>query len=306
MKYGFKIGVIGWIIVFASMYGYANEAQGYKVVLASFTTFDEAKAKLVKLESEMGEGERTLQSKYHFEILARASGKAFILGIEPLETKEVTDEVMKQFQHLYPNAYSNGYFGPTEGAVLLKHTQAAPIVEEMNQTISKKIEIPVESKPIEAVATLEKEEKKTSLLWMTFFGVILLMVAVFIVFKRRISPKKELSSKSDKEVFEVKNEEQIVSEVQSPVVTNTPIIKIESSPSDIFYRLKKNIFFVTLLKELKEASDSKEASRCCELIDEILRYQKNFKKSDIITTLEHLIESKDFEQLSAVLHNEIT
>lgn len=300
MKYGFKIWIIGWIIVFSSVYVYGNEAQGYKVVLASFTTFDEAKSKLVKLESEMGEGERALQAKYHFEILARASGKAFILGIEPLESKEVAGEVMIQFKHLYPNAYSNGYFGPTEGAVLLKHTQAALMVKETNQTLSKKIETPVESKPI-----VKKEEKKISLLWVTVFGVITLIMAVFIVFKRRSSSKKELSSKSDKEVSEVKNEEQMVSEIKSPLVTSIQNTVIESSPRDIFYRLKKNIFFVTLLKELKEASDSKDVSLCCGLMEEILRYQKNFKKSDIITTLEQLVENKNFEQLSAVLHNEI-
>lgn len=305
MKQGFKIGIIGWLMVLLSLCLYADEAKGYKVVLASSATLDEAKSKLTSLEGKLGEHEWALQEKYHFEILARASGKAFIVCIEPLATKEDANEVMKQFNHLYPDSYSNGYFGPTEGSLVLKHPQATPMVEEMNQSTTKKVEAPVESKPSEAVYVPKEEGGKSSLFLMAAAGAVVLMAILFFGFIRRKSSKVKASDQIEKEVSKEKNIEKNVPEMkESIIVRDVPVI--ESSSSDIFYRLKRNIFFMTLLKELKEASDVQEASLCSDLMEEIMRYQKNFQKSTAITTLEQLVQNEDFAQLSAVLHNEIS
>jgi len=306
MKNGFKVWIIGWIIIFSSMYGYANEAKGYKVVLGSFSTFDEAKAKLAKLEHELSEDDYLLQKKHHYKIVARASGKAFIVGVEPLETKAVADEVIRRFKHICPDAYSNGYFGPTQGAVFLEHISSAPAVEEANRSIPEKVEKSVNSKPIDVVNLPREEKEKFPLLWVIAAGSIVLMIVAFIGVKRRTPAKEGSSIQHEKETSEAKSNEEIGSEVADvPAVIKASPVWIESAEKDIFYRLKKNVFFMTLLKELKEASESKDASRCRDLIDEVLRYQKNFRKSEVITTIERLVETKEFDQLAFFLNREI-
>jgi hypothetical protein len=57
--------------------------------------------------------------------------------------------------------------------------------------------------------------------------------------------------------------------------------------------------------ELKTAADNKDDQRCHDLMDEVLRYQKNFRKSDIIETMEKFIEMKAYDQLSAFINREI-
>ncbi|MFH0709968.1 MAG: hypothetical protein V2A75_07170 [Pseudomonadota bacterium] len=304
MKYGFKVWMIGWLVILSAVYGYASEAKGYKVVLASFPTFDEAKSKLASLDGKLGVNERAIQEKYHYEIVARSSGKAFILAIEPLETKAITDQVIKQFEHLYPDAYSNSYFGPTKGAIVLEHAQIAPVVEDVNRSIIQKVEKRPEVKTIEAKNPPMNDEEKIVPFWIIITGVLVLTAVLFRVFKRRAPTQVSSSTQSEKEILEVNDMEEIVSEeVELPEISVT--VHSQSEENDIFYRLKKNIFFMTILKELKDAAEAKDASRCHDLMNEVLRYEKNFRKSNVITTMEKLIESKNFSQLSAFINNEI-
>ncbi len=304
MKYGFKVWMIGWLVILSAVYGYASEAKGYKVVLASFPTFDEAKAKLAILDSQLGADERAIQEKYHYEIVARSSGKAFILAIEPLETKAITNQVIKQFEHLYPDAYSNGYFGPTEGAIVLEHTQIVPVVEDVNRSILQKVEKSTKVKIIEAKNPPMNDEEKIVPFWIIIAGVLVLTAVLFRVFKRRVPTQVSSSTQSEKEILDVNGMEEIISEeVELPEVRVT--VHSQSDENDIFYRLKKNIFFMTILNELKDAAESKDASRCHDLMNEVLRYQKNFSKSNVITTMEELVESKNFSQLSVFINGEI-
>lgn len=305
MKYGFKVWMIGWLVILSAVYGYASEAKGYKVVLASFPTFDEAKAKLASLDDKLGVNERAIQEKYHYEIVARSSGKAFILAIEPLETKTIADQVIKQFEHLYPDAYSNGYFGPTEGAIVLEHTQIAPVVEDINRSILQKVEKSTKVKTIEAKNPPINDEEKSVPFWIIIAGVLVLTAVLFRVFKRRASIIQVPSPiESEKETLEVNGMEEIISEeVELPEVRVT--VPSQSDENDIFYRLKNNMFFMMILKELKDAAESKDASRCHDLMNEVLKYQKNFSKSNVITTMEELVESKNFSQLSVFINGEI-
>ncbi|MCX6061994.1 MAG: hypothetical protein NT103_07090 [Campylobacterales bacterium] len=306
MKYVFKVWIIGCMVIFSAVYGYAGEAKGYKVVLASFPTFDGAKAKLTLLDTQLGVNERAIQEKYHYEIVARASGKAFIVAIEPLETKAITDQVIKQFHHLYPDAYSNGYFGPTEGAIVLEHAKTAPVVTEVNRSILQKVEKISEPKVMEVrSAPIEEKEKNVSF-WIIIAGVIISIAVLFMMFKRRTPAQVSSSIENEKEILEVNSIEEVVpEEIELPAVIVPNPSQLEEAENDIFYRLKKNMFFITILKELKEAAESKDTSRCHDLMHEVLRYQKNFRKSNIITTMEELVESKNFSQLSAFVSNEI-
>lgn len=291
------------LFTFLSIPTYADQFKGYKIVLASFPTFDEAKAKLAILDSQLGADERAIQEKYQYEIVARSSGKAFILAIEPLETQVITDQVIKQFGHLYPNAYSNGYFGPTEGALVLKHTQIAPVVEEINRSIMQKEEKRPEVKAIEIKNTPVEDEEKSVLFWIIIAGITILIAILLSIFKRRITTPSPIESEI--EILDVNNREEIVSE-EIELLANVPDrSQFEAAQSDIFYRLKKNMFFITILKELKDAADVKDASRCYDLMREVLLYQKNFRKSNAIATMDELVEGKNFSQLSAFISNEI-
>jgi hypothetical protein len=291
------------LFTFLSIHTYAAQSKGYKIVLASFPTFDEAKAKLAALDGKLGADERAIQEKYQYEIVARSSGKAFILAIEPLETKVITDQVIKQFGHLYPDAYSNGYFGPTEGALVLEHTQIAPVVEEANRSIVQKVEKRPEVKVIEVKNTPVEDEEKSMLFWIVIAGVSILMAILLSMFKRRIPTPSSIESKI--EILDVNNREEIVSEaIELPANVPDPS-PLEAVQSDIFYRLKKNIFFITILKELKDAADAKDASRCYDLMREVLLYQKNFRKSNAIATMDEWVKGKNFSQLSAFISKEI-
>ncbi|OHD90387.1 MAG: hypothetical protein A2W83_02905 [Sulfuricurvum sp. RIFCSPLOWO2_12_43_5] len=61
---------------------------------------------------------------------------------------------------------------------------------------------------------------------------------------------------------------------------------------------------MTLMGELKAASDSKDDQRCRDLMDEVLRYQKNFRTSEIITVMQNLIETKAYDELALVISRE--
>lgn len=290
------------LFTFLSIHTYAAQSKGYKIVLASFPTFDEAKAKLAILDSQLGADERAIQEKYHYEIVARSSGKAFILAIEPLETKVITDQVIKQFGNLYPDAYSNGYFGPTEGALVLEHTQIATVVDEANRSIMQKVEKRPEVKAIEVKNTPVEDEEKSVSFWIIIAGIGVLIAVLFSVFKRRIPTQAQSSIESEISINNI--EEIVLKEAVLPANVPDPS-PLEAVQSDIFYRLKKNMFFITILKELKDAADAKDASRCYDLMREVLLYQKNFRKSNAIATMDEWVEDKNFSQLSAFISKEI-
>lgn len=321
--------LLGWMLLFATIQTYASELKGYKVVLASFGSFDEAKTALAKLGSNIGASELALQSAYRFEIVARASGKRFMLAVEPIETEKGAESVLKQFKKYYPDAYVNGYFGPTKGAIFFKPLQPANVIGEANVTeadmkgeVEKKIEENGSTAPpLEAVvadknlpadlSVPEESESKTGL----FVSLLIAGAILFALWKARqlkdLKPAKEFKEKYEEAVEEGESEDRVemieseafsaVDEDESPRSIQP---KVFEPDSDIFQKLKKNIFFMTLMGELKTAADSKNDQQCNALMDEVLRYQKNFRKSEIITTMQNLIHSKAYDQLSILITRE--
>lgn len=328
-KNGIKFIVFSWMILFAVMQTYAAEAKGYKIVLASFGTFDEAKTALDTLGSKIGDSELALQKEYHFDIAARASGKAFMLAVEPIETENGAESVLKQFQKYYPDAYINGYFGPTKGAVFFKPLHSVNIIEEAHRTEAnmtldreKKVEENISTtEPLEAVivdknlldglSKAEESKSKTGL----FISFLIVGAIVFALWKARQSkdmqPVKEFKEKYEEAVEEGEREDRIemieseaFSRVEEDEQPHNVQPKVFEPAPDIFYKLKKNIFFMTLIGELKAAADSKDDQQCHALMDEVLRYQKNFQKSEIITVMKNLIETKAYDQLSLFITRE--
>jgi hypothetical protein len=311
-----------WIVLFLTVYTYAGEAKGYKIVLASFPTFDEAKKALDSVGEKIMVEERTLQTKHHFEIVARSSGKAFMLAVEPIETQTDADKVLKTFRQLYPDAFVSSYYGPTEGSVFLKPS----VKSEVNTTVEtnttnvpvaakEKVSVPVEVKVVNEPAVETEESKSALFIVIAFFGIGIVGYLGFKLFRKRFrqvdkSRENGLDEHVPEDLVELIEEEAQTEEAveeSERFLSEKPIspVKVFEPETDVFYKLKKNIFFITLLGELKEAADIKDESRCRDLIDEILRYQKNFRQSVIIAVMDRFVETKAFEHLSALIAKEI-
>lgn len=255
----------------------AKEAKGYKIILVSCQEFNEAKNQMNLLGGKLSKEDWDIQKKYGYTIVARPSGKVFIVAIEPLATKEAVSSVRKQFKKFYPDSYSNGYFGPTEGSVVLspplEKTTKESVLIQKNPILT-----PPVGKP------LEKWE------WIiTVLGLI--AIAIFLTRIRK-------SAQATTTAFQKTKDEKSQA---TPKEAQTEIKKIDSgniAQEDIFYALKKNRFFKMLVDELKGASDRREEQQCYDIIQEMHRYEKKFQTSRILIEMEELINSKKFRQLS--------
>ncbi|AFV96666.1 MULTISPECIES: hypothetical protein [unclassified Sulfuricurvum] len=328
-KNGITFILLSWMILFATIQTYAAEAKGYKIVLASYPTFEEAKAALDKLGSQIGTSELALQKEYRFDIAARASGKAFMLAVEPIETEKGAEFVLKQFKKYYPDAYVNGYFGPTKGAVFFKQPQPESLIEEANATdanmttaakelVEENATVPAPVVPVitddnlpEDFSEPEEPKSKTGLIISLLIAGGVVLVLWRMRKQKSPQPVKEFKEKYEEAVEESESEDRvemieseafsIIEEDETPQNIQPKVFEPEP---DIFYKLKKNIFFMTLMGELKAASDSKDDQRCRDLMDEVLRYQKNFRTSEIITVMQNLIETKAYDELALVISRE--
>ncbi len=306
---------------------HAAEAKGYKIVLASFGTFDEAKGKLNDLSKRLGEDEKNLRNEYGFEIVARPSGKAFMVAIEPLKSEEDAKAVLNSFKKFYPDGYINGYFGPTEGAVFLPKEESKPAVPpsqsmgETNQTHEENITVPsapsvtspskVEPTPVDK--TTPEEPRQTLWIVIGILGIAALGLTGWLLRgKKGDEPQRPFKEQYEEMSNEEENEDRvevIESEayaiVEENKVHHEDEVKQFIPESDIFDKLKKNSFFITLLGELKGAAELKDHPRCSDLMDELMRYQKNFKKSVKMDALRQMANAREFERLATFINNEM-
>lgn len=250
----------------------ANEIHQYKIILASYPKIEEAKSKMEILGSTLTEEDWAAQKKYGYHIVARPSGELFIIAIEPLETKESVERVLKRFQQFYPDAYSSDYFGYTKGALFLSRTSTKKIIPTKSDT------------PIEKTITKVNSTEKL----MQIGGWILLGLGA-VAIGALINRIRKLQEK-ETEPFDL-----------NPKVENPDIQETESmmdAKEDFFHTLKTNKFFLLLLDELKTASDEREIEQCHNLVQEMRRYEKKLHPSRIITEMSELIDAKQFSQLS--------
>lgn len=94
-----------------------TKPQGHKIVLNTFSTLQEASAKMDKIV--LSDRTAQLKAKYGFDIVSRSSGKSYILAVEPIQDEHGTQEVLSHFKTVFKDAYSSGYYGPTVGSVFL-------------------------------------------------------------------------------------------------------------------------------------------------------------------------------------------
>jgi hypothetical protein len=267
---------IALVIIFGTS-GYCADSKGYKIILASFPNFDNAKTKMELLGKELTPKDWELQEKYGYTIVARSSGNVFIVAIEPLQDKEAVNSVIERFKKFYPDAYSNGYFGPTKGAIVL----TPPIIKAPNTSDLK------QTSPITPPPIFKSTNK-----WEWIIAVLSLIVSGMFLMRMG----KNTKSKTDSLIETIEEKLTI-----APKEVHAKIKEIESvkiTQEDIFYTLKSNRFFKMLIDELKKGSDEREEQQCHNLIYEMRRYEKKFHTSSIITEMEELVFAKKFKELS--------
>lgn len=296
---------------------YASEAKGYKIVLASFPTFDEAKAKLNDLSQNIGDAEKALQKRYGFEIAARPSGKAYMLAIEPFQTEKDAQEVLKTFKHFYPDSYINGYFGPTKGAVFLNDESLQPDVnqtlEDNTSTVAKPIPSVQSQELVTPIVQVKEEPSHKVWILISVLGIAVLgLLGWFLKGNRKHESLKAFKERYEETISDEDNEDRVevieseaYSEVEESEISKEVGQKQFEPESDIFFKLKKNTFFMSLMGELKSAADNKDYARCSDLLAELMRYQKNFKKSVKMDILQQLVDKREFERLATFINNEM-
>ncbi len=303
-----------YLILFTSSLLFALDIQGEKVVLNSFATFDEAQAKLKELESTIAPDEIELRNKYHFDFVARKSGRAYILVIEPIKTVDEATVILKHFKKTYTDAYTDHYYGPTQGAVVLALVSPEKIEIKPNivkqktpiigKTVSQKTKV---SPTIEISKVEQKNQRDSSYEWLWIPVLVLIFIGGLIFAWKGFSPRNKIFDDNDlirNDEISIQNQEAILQEYD-----NIPIISPKKEPqkeTDIFYRFTKNIFFVAILKELKEACDAQDLQEGVRCMNKIEQYQKNFRRSSVIAAMSLLLKKNEFYKLSTLINKEIT
>lgn len=138
------------------------------------------------------------------------------------------------------------------------------------------------------------------------------MAMLFWFWKRKAKIEVQESPKERyEEALQEEESEDLVHVIESEAIKNEADskekipAKLFEPQSDIFDKLKKNMFFMTLLRELKMAAEGKDEQRCNSLMDEVMKYQKNFRSSGKIAQIQHYIETKRYDELSAYINKEM-
>lgn len=171
------------MIFFTHTSVYAKPAQGYKVVLSSFSAFSEAKKALGVAGENLTKVQIALLEKHHCSLLARPSGKGYIVVIEPLIKREEAVTVVKHFKTAFPDGYISGYFGPTQESVfwIIKE----PIASEQDNIVGASAAL-VQT-PMQQTSPFEVKGS-TLLIWPIIVGVLVIVGLLFtlvLIIKRQ-------------------------------------------------------------------------------------------------------------------------
>jgi len=310
---------------------YAEKTKEYKIVLASYPQFESAKKALKEMEGKLRKDDFALQNRYGFEFVARSAGKAFIIGIEPIGEKEAADTVLQHFRPLYPDAYKDKYYGVTAGTVFMDHPASRNTLSRqetaqdkaagtVDRTVSETGNQEADSgaKETDHPHTEGKENTDGLLPYGTVFLTLILLSAAVTAgyaMRRFRQTRKRHTVHSDAAEDEPAVQSDAASEDESEREDEEiPVFSGDSSAAfggdvsaavpDAFYRLSKNPFFRTLIGELTTAARNKEFQRCRDLMDEVMRYQKNVDTSAVLTKMNELTDQKAFDKLVELIVRE--
>lgn len=131
-----------------------------------------------------------------------------------------------------------------------------------------------------------------SWIWIAVFIIIGVIVYIgFVKYKKNITTAEQTGSDMRDQMPSLPNELAII---QSGVCG-------QLYERDIFYRFLQNRHFSGLIQALFDASIEKSDAECHRITAEIIRYQKHFKPSDILSELKKADQGSEFEKISTLL-----
>ena len=100
-------------LTFISLYASSER----KIIIGSFPSQSEADRALEKFEAQLDSEFYAIQDQYGFNIVARPSGRSFIIALEPFENYRAAKEVKEFVPPSYADAFINKYTPPSEPTI---------------------------------------------------------------------------------------------------------------------------------------------------------------------------------------------
>ncbi|MEA2111896.1 MAG: ATP-binding protein [Campylobacterota bacterium] len=176
-----------------------NASYNYKkIVVASFPSQQDADRDLKKIDAKLYSNDaiKELQKEHRFNLISRASGKYFIISVEPFKDKKVLIEVLRDIKKIRKDAFVNRFVSENNlfpAVEVLKVAQAehAPLkTQEDNvtqETLSDEKTLPQEDESVKTVV-VERIIYKTPISTVgtikvdkTFYAILAVIVAVFLL-----------------------------------------------------------------------------------------------------------------------------
>jgi len=123
-----------------------------KIILASSTDSHTIKRAFSTFESKLDETFSELQQRYNFNIVARSSGRSFILVLEPFASYSDAKSVKKKLPRTYKDAFINKYSPPEDESIIT-----------IKKAIIEVEQITVKSNPTPPELSIPKEDEDTNL-----------------------------------------------------------------------------------------------------------------------------------------------
>ncbi len=140
-----------------------------KIIIASFPTQQQADKALTIFESKLNSQFLKKQQQSYFNIVARPSGKTYIIAIEPIESYKEAVRIKKLLPWEYADAFINNYTPPklkiSTQTANVKTTQK-PLLESIKPIASPSSEISDATQEIEPVVkanTIKPKQEQTDI-----------------------------------------------------------------------------------------------------------------------------------------------
>lgn len=127
-----------------------------KIIVASFPSQRDADRTLKKIEQQLYSNDSIsmLQQEHHFNLISRASGKYFIISVEPFAKKEVLNRVLHDVKKIRKDAFVNRFVSETDLFIPKQNVIVPEVQEKVTQvTIPKEV---VEPEIIRSIAVLQE------------------------------------------------------------------------------------------------------------------------------------------------------
>ncbi len=110
-----------------------------KIIVASFPTQASADKALEEIENTLYDNDTilTLQSRHHFDVISRASGKYFIVTIEPFNDSSVLQQVLDEVRLIKKDAFVNRFISDTDLFAAYEYTPRVepPKISQPQQSV---------------------------------------------------------------------------------------------------------------------------------------------------------------------------